>query len=214
MKVDNINTINMVENHIRTLNVIDDAVLSVLKKIPRKIFVPEPYKQFSHVDMSIPIGKDQFMLMPSVEAKILQSLNIHKHEDILVVGSGTGYLSSCLSLLANKVHSIEIDEELVERSKVNIKQECIKNNLIIEKKDFTNDPMILSKYQIIVLTSSISNINILTDNMPHNSRAFLFYGSDDSPVKTGMIITKTIESGYTKEYIVETDVKKLIQSYD
>ena len=38
MKVDNINTINMVENHIRTLNVIDDAVLSVLKKIPRKIF--------------------------------------------------------------------------------------------------------------------------------------------------------------------------------
>ena len=84
--------------------------------------------------MSIPIGKDQFMLMPSVEAKILQSLNIHKHEDILVVGSGTGYLSSCLSLLANKVHSIEIDEELVERSKVNIKQECIKNNLIIEKK--------------------------------------------------------------------------------
>ena len=121
MKVDNINTINMVENHIRTLNVIDDAVLSVLKKIPRKIFVPEPYKQFSHVDMSIPIGKDQFMLMPSVEAKILQSLNIHKHEDILVVGSGTGYLSSCLSLLANKVHSIEIDEELVERSKVNIK---------------------------------------------------------------------------------------------
>ena len=50
--------------------------------------------------------------------------------------------------------------------------------------------------------------------MPHNSRAFLFYGSDDSPVKTGMIITKTIESGYTKEYIVETDVKKLIQSYD
>jgi len=40
MKEDNTNTINMVENHIRTLNVIDDDVLNTLKKIPRKLFVP------------------------------------------------------------------------------------------------------------------------------------------------------------------------------
>ena len=56
MKEDNTNTINMVENHIRTLNVIDDGVLDTLKKISRRSFVPEKYKAFAHIDMSIPIG--------------------------------------------------------------------------------------------------------------------------------------------------------------
>ena len=52
MKEDNTNTINMVENHIRTLNVIDDDVLNILKKIPRKLFVPKKYKAFANVDTS------------------------------------------------------------------------------------------------------------------------------------------------------------------
>ena len=88
MKEDNTNTINMVENHIRTLNVIDDDVLNTLKKIPRKLFVPKKYKAFAHVDMSIPIGFNQKMLSPSVEAKILQAMDIKKSEDVLLVGSG------------------------------------------------------------------------------------------------------------------------------
>ena len=49
MKEDNTNTINMVENHIRTLNVIDDGVLNTLKNISRRSFVPEKYKAFAHI---------------------------------------------------------------------------------------------------------------------------------------------------------------------
>lgn len=78
MKEENTITINMVENHIRTLNVIDDEVLNTLKVIPRKLFVPEKYKAFAHVDISIPIGFNQKMLLPSVEAKILQAMDIKK----------------------------------------------------------------------------------------------------------------------------------------
>ena len=76
MKVDNTDTINMVDNHIRSLNVIDNNVLNTLKLIPRKLFTPDSYKSFSHVDINIPIGDNQHMLMPSVEAKLLQALNI------------------------------------------------------------------------------------------------------------------------------------------
>jgi protein-L-isoaspartate(D-aspartate) O-methyltransferase len=71
------------------------------------------------------------MLMPSIEAKLLQALNIQLNEDILVIGSGTGYLSSCVSLLGNKVHSIDIDNHLVEVSKKNSNQNLTLENLMV-----------------------------------------------------------------------------------
>ena len=69
------------------------------------------------------------MLMPSVEAKLLQALNIKLNEDILVIGSGSGYLSSCASLLGNKVHAIDIYSNLIEVSKKNLGYDFLKRNI-------------------------------------------------------------------------------------
>jgi protein-L-isoaspartate(D-aspartate) O-methyltransferase len=210
MKVDNTDIINMVENHIRSLNVIDNNVLDILKLIPRKLFTPKAYINFSHVDINIPIGNNQHMLMPSIEAKLLQALNIQLNEDILVVGSGTGYLSSCVSLLGNKVHSIDIDNDLVEMSKKNSNQDFLKGNIQYEHLDLMSDLSIIKKYNIIILTSSIDDLSIITEHMSNQSRAFIFLGKKTAPVKTGFLIKKLKASSLSKEYIAETDVSHLI----
>ena len=210
MKVDNTDTINMVENHIRSLNVIDNNVLDILKLIPRKLFTPKAYINFSHVDINIPIGNNQHMLMPSIEAKLLQALNIQLNENILMVGSGTGYLSSCVSLLGNKVHSIDLDNDLVEMSKKNSNQDFLKGNIQYEHLDLMSDLSIIKKYNIIILTSSIDDLSVITEHMSNQSRAFIFLGKKTAPVKTGFLIKKLKASSLSKEYIAETDVSHLI----
>ncbi len=210
MKVDNTDTINMVENHIRSLNVIDNNVLDILKLIPRKLFTPETYKNFSHIDINIPIGNDQHMLMPSVEAKLLQALNIKLNEDILIIGSGSGYLSSCASLLGNKVHAIDIYSDLIEISKRNLNHDFLRSNILYEHLDIMSNLSIIKKYKVIILTSSINDIDIIANHMGSQSRAFMFLGKNTAPIKTGVLITKLKSSSLIREDIIETDVKPII----
>tara|TARA_Y100000741_G_scaffold344454_1_gene309049 strand:+ start:84 stop:716 length:633 start_codon:yes stop_codon:yes gene_type:complete len=210
MKADNIDTINMVTNHIRTLNVIDDRVLNVLKKVQRNLFVPDTYKNFAHVDISIPIEQEH-MLMPSVEAKLLQALNIKSHENVLVIGSGTGYLSSCVSMLAKRVFSIDINKKLTNLSESNSKQEYLKNNMLFKHMDILDDLSIIKKYDVTILTSSIANSDIIANNMSNDSRSFIFLGDDDAPIKTGVVFQKLKESGSLIEQVLETNVKALIK---
>tara|TARA_Y100000768_G_C23747442_1_gene572266 strand:- start:109 stop:741 length:633 start_codon:yes stop_codon:yes gene_type:complete len=210
MKVDNIDTINMVTNHIRTLNVIDDRVLNVLKKVQRNLFVPNTYKNFAHIDISIPIEQEH-MLMPSVEAKLLQALNIKSHENVLVIGSGTGYLSSCVSMLAKRVFSIDINKKLTDLSKSNSKHEYLKNNMVFKHMDILDDLSIIKKYDVTILTSSIANSDIIANNMSNDTRSFIFLGDDDAPIKTGVVFQKLKESGCMIEQVLETNVKALIK---
>jgi protein-L-isoaspartate(D-aspartate) O-methyltransferase len=148
--------------------------------------------------------------MPSVEAKLLQALNIQPNENILVVGSGTGYLSSCVSLLGNKVHSIDIDNDLVELSKKNSNQDFLKGNILYEHLDLMSNLSIIRKYKTIILTSSIDDLGVVTDHMDDQSRAFIFFGKKTAPVKTGFLIKKSKTSSLSKEYIAETDVSHII----
>ena len=103
MKADNNVTNNMVKNHIRSLNVIDEKVLQIMQDIHRDIFVPEKFKDFSYIDFEMPIGNNQSMLLPSIEATIMQALNIKSNESVLIIGSGTGYLTTCISILCKKI---------------------------------------------------------------------------------------------------------------
>ena len=197
MKEDNTNTINMVENHIRTLNVIDDGVLDTLKKISRRSFVPEKYKAFAHVDMSIPIGFNQKMLLPSVEAKILQAMDIKKSEDVLLVGSGTGYFSTCISMLANRVHSIDMVEDFIENAQQNCRS-ISSGNMNFEKLNILDNLKLIKSYKVTIFTIAIDNIDQILDNMDNGARCFIFEYVANCPIQKGMAIYKTNRSSYSK----------------
>ena len=210
MKEDNTYTINMVKNHIRTLNVIDENVLNTLKTIPRKMFVPKLYESFSHVDISIPIGFNQFMLMPSVEAKILQGMDIKKDEDVLVVGSGTGYLSTCVSSLANRVHSIDIIKSFVDSSRQMVDKISSKN-MIFETQNILDNLSIIRNYKVIIVTMAMDDMNIILNNMDNNARCFIFFSEKNQPIQKGAIVHKTNKSSFIKEFILETHVESILK---
>src|SRR5580698_8466096 len=90
----------MVDQQIRTWEVLDPRVLDALSQVPREAFVPDGYRELAFADTPIPIGFGQSMLAPKVQGRILQALAPNAGDSVLEVGSGLGYLSACLSLLA------------------------------------------------------------------------------------------------------------------
>jgi len=210
MKADNNVTNNMVKNHIRSLNVIDEKVLQIMQDIHRDIFVPEKFKDFSYIDFEMPIGNNQSMLLPSIEATIMQALNIKSNESVLIIGSGTGYLTTCISILCKKILSIDFFKDFVVSSKKNIEKTNIKKNIAVKQKDITLDWEILKDFDVIIFTSYIDEIGNILENMRENTRAFVFLGSQKVPFKNGMIINKYKNSSYHKDFVIETAVKPLI----
>ena len=102
---------NMIEQQIRTWEVLDPAVLELFHRIPREDFVPAQYLGLAFADLEIPIGHGQTMLSPKVEGRILQALEIRKSDKVLEIGTGSGYLTALLATLAGKVYSIEMNAE-------------------------------------------------------------------------------------------------------
>src|ERR1700692_944038 len=100
--------LQMVDQQIRTWEVLDPRVLEALSAVPREAFVPPEYRELAFADAPIPIGFGQSMLAPNLQGRMLQALGINPEDSVLEVGSGSGYLSAILSLLGRSTHSIDI----------------------------------------------------------------------------------------------------------
>jgi len=93
----------MINNQVRPWNVLDEDVLATLAAIKREQFVPERYRDIAFVDTEIPLPCGQSMLKPVVEGRLLQALRLDGSHDVLVVGTGSGYLTACIAALAGNV---------------------------------------------------------------------------------------------------------------
>src|SRR6266852_4021867 len=102
---------NMVQQQIRTWDVLDPRVLDLVGKMPREDFVPPAYRKLAFVDMNIPLGQEQVMMAPKVEARLLQELEVSPQDKILEVGTGSGYLTALLASFGAHVYSVEIIPE-------------------------------------------------------------------------------------------------------
>ncbi len=144
---------NMVEQQIRTWNVLDDTILNLLYKIHREEFVPAAYRALAFTDMEIPLEHGAVMLTPKMEARIVQELHIKKTDKILEVGSGSGYMTALLAELGAHVHSVEIVPTLCAMAKINLQTHDI-TNVTIEQGDASQGWPNHAPYDVIVLTAS------------------------------------------------------------
>jgi protein-L-isoaspartate(D-aspartate) O-methyltransferase len=103
---------NMVEQQIRTWDVLDPAVLELLGTLPREQFVPEGRRELAFADVDLPVGHGEVMLAPKLQARILQEVMVAPTDRILEIGTGTGYLTALLAKLGATVTSVEIHEDL------------------------------------------------------------------------------------------------------
>jgi len=106
----------MLGQQLRAWEVLDDRVLRAFAETPRENFVPSDYRDLAFADADIPLGHAQSMLAPKVEGRILQALQVEPIDEVLVVGTGSGYLTACLARLAKRGTSVDIFPDLVSAS--------------------------------------------------------------------------------------------------
>ena len=104
---------NMIEQQIRPWEVLDAGVLELLRQIPREAFVSEAQRGLAFADLNLPIGHDEAMWQPKIEARILQALAPKARDHVLEVGTGSGYLTALLASCSEHVTSVEIHSDFI-----------------------------------------------------------------------------------------------------
>ncbi len=106
---------NMVEQQIRTWEVLDPDVLDLLFAVRREDFVPAACRSLAFADLEIPLGSGAKMWSPRMEARVLQELRLVPGESVLEIGTGSGYLTALIAGRGARVTSVEIDPHLAAR---------------------------------------------------------------------------------------------------
>lgn len=110
----------MVEQQVRPWDVLDKRVLDVLASLPREEFAPTPYRSLAYADLPLPIGHGEFMMKPVVEGRTLQALKLAPSDEVLEIGTGSGYLTACLARLARSVVSLELHADLTDAARTRL----------------------------------------------------------------------------------------------
>jgi protein-L-isoaspartate(D-aspartate) O-methyltransferase len=118
---------NMVEQQVRTWEVLDPEILDLLFVVRREEFVPPAYRALAFADLEIPLGDDERMWTPKMEARVLQELELKPSETVLEIGSGSGYFTALLSKRAGEVVSVEISARLLAEARAHLAAAGVRN---------------------------------------------------------------------------------------
>ena len=198
---------NMIEQQIRTWDVLDPKVLQLLHDVPRENFVPEAYQGLAFADIEIPLIDGQKMLSPKLEARILQSLNIKNTDKVLHIGAGSGYFTALLAKLAAHVYAIEIDAELNATASYKLVENDI-HNVTMEMSNGVRGFAEKQPYDVIVYTGSspIEPPNV-REQLKVGGVMFIVLGS--APAMEATLIHRVSETGYRQDVIFETCIPEL-----
>ena len=148
---------NMIEQQIRPWDVLDTTVLHLLARVKREDFVPLAHKALAFVDMEVPLLGGQVMLAPRVEARMLQDLAVQKHERVLEIGTGSGYMAALLAHRAQRVISLEIHADLVAMARTNLQKAGI-HNAEVRHGDGAKGAPVEAPFDVIVLSGSVAEV--------------------------------------------------------
>jgi protein-L-isoaspartate(D-aspartate) O-methyltransferase len=198
---------NMIEQQIRTWEVLDDTVLQTMGSVPREIFVPESLKSLAYADIEVPLGNHEAMMFPRVEGRMLQELEINIDDNCLEIGTGSGYVTACMANMSNHVHSIDIYEEFLLSAEKNLAEVNVAN-VELEQKDAFSDWEAGRKYDVIAITGSIPEYLPMFENLLEpEGRLFVVVGSKQ--VAHAMKIVK-MDDDFIRSSLFETELKPLV----
>lgn len=197
----------MVQQQVRAWDVLDADILEVLGQVPREQFVPVGFEQFAFADTEIPIGHGQFMMTPTVEGRVLQALAVKNTDDVLEIGTGSGFLTACLARLAGSVTSIDLFDDFIKSAAANLEDSGI-GNVELLAMDATRD-LPDKQFDAIALTASIPSFDrrFITALKP-DGRLFVIVG--DGPVMDARIVQRTGDNDWQTVSLFETEVAPLV----
>lgn len=204
---------NMIEQQIRTWEVLDQNVLNLLTVVKRENFVPAAYRNLAFVDMEIPLksgGKATggHMMAPKFEARILQELAVRPSEKVLEIGAGSGYMAALLAYRARHVVTVEIDAELAALAKQNLQANGVTNVDVVTGDGSAGWPA-GAPYDVIVISGSLPVLpQAFLQQIKVGGRIAAVIGQP--PVMEAQLITRVSETEYSTVNLFETNVAPLI----
>jgi protein-L-isoaspartate(D-aspartate) O-methyltransferase len=201
---------NMVEQQIRTWEVLDQAVLDLLYAVPREEFVPAAFRKLAFADMEIPIGEGEAMMAPRLEARIVQALALRKTDRVLEVGTGSGYLTALLARCAAQVFSLEIRPGLAAFGRDNLERHGA-GNITLEVGDGARGDPGRAPYEAIVLTGSTPVLPAaLREQLAPGGRLFAVVG--EPPMMVARLVTCTAPGACGSVALFDTVLAPLVNA--
>jgi len=201
---------NMVEQQIRTWDVLDTDVLDLLHTLKRETFVPAAQREFALMDIETPlapIAPSQHMWTPKMEARVVQDMGLTGSEQVLEVGSGSGYLTALLAARSARVTGVEIDPALVKFGSDNLARAGVKNATIVQG-DGARGWAAGGQYDVIVFTGSMEVVpDEALKQLKAGGRLFAVVGK--LPIMRAQLITANGNGGFAERTLFETVVAPL-----
>jgi len=198
---------NMVVSQIRTWDVLDDRLLTLIEQAPRHEFVPAAFRNLAFADMQIPLGDGEVMMAPLVEARLLQALAIKPSDSVLEIGTGSGYVTWLLSRLAARVRSIEIRGDFTQHASEKLAAHGA-TNVDLDIGDGARGWAQTAPYDVIFVTGSVPVLpEEFTKQLRVGGRLAVIIGQ--LPAMEARLITRMTDTAFDTRSLFETVIPPL-----
>ena len=204
---------NMIEQQIRPWDVLDQNVLALLATVRREDFVPPARRALAFVDTQVPLLEDAdgpCMLEPKVEARLLQELQVQRHEKVLEVGTGSGFMAALLAHRAQQVFTLECRPELVRMARENLRRNGVLNATVVEvtAAQGAQGHAAEAPFDAIVLSGSVAEVpRVLLEQLKVGGRLAAVVGQE--PVMTARLYTRSGPSAWAERDLFDTVAPRL-----
>jgi protein-L-isoaspartate(D-aspartate) O-methyltransferase len=197
----------MVGQQVRTWDVFDEDVLEAMSGVAREHYVPDAFRHCAYADAEIPLPHGQYMLRPSLAGRILQAVDLRAGDRVLEIGTGTGYLTSCIARLAGSVVSIDLYDDFVRGARSALDRDGV-NNVTLHCMDATAE-LPDGDFDVIIVTASMPAVDPrFVDALKPGGRLFVVVG--DAPAMTAMLAERQDGGETTTDALFETDIPALV----
>ena len=197
----------MVEQQLRAWDVLDERTLDTLRAVPRERFVPPAWRELAFADCEIALPRGKRMLRPMVAGRILQELALKGGEEILEIGTGSGYLTACLARLGGRVRSLELHPDIAEFARANLLAAAptLPYEVVVADGMHLADE---SRYDVIVLTASLPIYQPQFERaLRVGGRMFVVVGA--TPLQEASLIHRVAELESQRQPLFETSIEAL-----
>jgi len=195
----------MISQQLRTWNISHQEVLDVMAALPREEFVPDAYRDLAYADANIPIGHGQVMLAPKLQGRLLQAVDPRPGDKVMEIGTGSGFLTACLSRLADSVHSLEIHADFVDQARRRLDRLDVTNVSLDNADALAID--FSKKYDVILATGSVPEYDDRFERaLTPGGRLAIVVGS--SPLMEVLLVVRAGDH-CARDVLFETDIPAL-----
>ncbi len=179
----------MVEEQLKTRGIRDERVLGAMATVPRHLFVEEALQDRAYDDCALSIGEGQTISQPYMVAIMTELLELNEDARVLEIGTGSGYQSAVLSLIASEVFTVERIHSLALKAEKRMK-DMKYNNVRVIVSDGTLGLPEHAPYDGIVVTAGAPEIpHHYIEQLKRDGRLVIPVGSRHSQVLS--VIRKT-----------------------